>query len=186
MTKAFDFDNWGSWGVIDLYDDTRAALEKALKSGRKFDSGWHGFKKEIASMRVSRDENRVIVECSAEMDDYQDGALIDDCLTSEEMERMTDDMYERILDALDSESMFSTNAYNRSDCYEKNPTVEGIVETAGMMLDNCERELNESFKFCIRTTLSVLYEGESEEKLAEITEARIKELVGEEETEELP
>ena len=184
MTKAFDFDDWGSWGPLDLYDGPKAALEKAIESGEEFDTGWHGFKKETESMRVQRDVNCVTVECEAEMDDYQEGELIDDCLTSEEMDRMTDEMYEIIIDELDSETAFSTNAYNRSDCYEKNPTVEGIIETAGIMLDNCERELNESFKFCIRTTLSVLYEGESEEKIAEIVEARIKELVGEEETED--
>lgn len=55
------------WGASDWYDDKRTELIAAITSGKCFDTGWHGCKKEILSTCISRVDG--IVECSVSVSD---------------------------------------------------------------------------------------------------------------------
>lgn len=157
----FDFYNWGSWGITgdasDLYADSRKELEDALNSGEDFDTDWHGFKKELESMRVSRKNGRITVEVSAEMDSlWESGDLVWDCVTDEEADRITDD----IVDAVREELMWSDFREESSDM-EVLPTdasIDDIMRSAKYMIDLCNQELHDSFLMCMDATLTILYD----------------------------
>ena len=156
----FDFNNWGSWGITgdasDLYADSGKELEDALNSGEDFDTDWHGFKKELESMRVSRKNGRIIVEVYAETDSiYEDSALIFDCVTDEEAERITEEMIDAIREELNW-----TDYREGSEEMEWLPTdasLDDIMRSAREMIDICNQELHDSFLMCMDATLTILY-----------------------------
>lgn len=55
-------------GLADWYDEHEAALAKALKGKRDFNTGWYGSKHEIASARITRRKGKVVVEVSVSDD----------------------------------------------------------------------------------------------------------------------
>lgn len=88
--------DFGHYGIfIDdcmFYSDVKEALIAALESGEDFDTGWHGFKKELQSMRISAEGKEITVCVDAFCDDPD--ALVWDC---EESEGITDEQYRDIL-----------------------------------------------------------------------------------------
>ena len=97
----FDFDDCGSWGVGDFYDGNEGELRKAIESGEPFDTGWHGFKKEIQSMRIHRDETEVEVQVSAAMDEvFEQEDLFCDFLEDNEFDLLTDEVIDKVRDYL--------------------------------------------------------------------------------------
>lgn len=159
--EGFDFEDWGSWGVTDFYDETREELESALKSGKPFNTGWHGAKKELESMQIVRDYENTVVCVHAYMDElYEQSDLINDCLTDDESNRITDDMIDEIRDVC----MFSdcVDECDESETLPLDASLEDIEKCASKLLDLCEKRLKDSFQMCIGITLSILY-GESDE-----------------------
>lgn len=154
---SFDFDDWGSWGIGDFYKGNDAELRSAIESGKCFDTGWHGFKKELESFRVRRDNEGIMVEVLAYMDSaFEDTGLILDGITDEEAELLTDDMIEEIREYLYADTEFSDEAYD----YEKLPataTFEDIMKSAKDLMNTCHDRLHDSFLSCAGTTLYVLY-----------------------------
>lgn len=69
-TTNFNYRNGdgAKWGPGDWYDDFRAELVRALKTGKDFDTGWYGVKKEIQSARIRRDGSKLWVEVSVSND----------------------------------------------------------------------------------------------------------------------
>lgn len=55
-------------GISDLYPTHQKLVERALKSGKPFDTGWYGSKKEIASGRIYSDGKTVTCEASVSDD----------------------------------------------------------------------------------------------------------------------
>ena len=52
------------WGAADFYDDTRAHILAAVRSGLNFDTDWLACKKEPVSTRIERTGNRTSVTVS--------------------------------------------------------------------------------------------------------------------------
>ena len=168
-----DFDDWGSWGVGDMYADSEKILREAVAGGERFDSGWHGWKKELQSMRVQRTEDEVIVETSMYMDDLEDYAIICDCLTDEEERKITDEQLEAIANALDEMFLDFRTEVNESEKLPVDATYEEIMAKAEECMDYCERCLKESFHLCIGITLSELYKDMEYHELIELINERI-------------
>ena len=150
-----EFDDWGSWGVGDMRNSEQI-LRDAIASGDRFTTGWHGWKKELQSMCIERTEDEVIVSTSAYMDDLEDFAIISDCLTNEEEEKITEEQYEAIRDAL-FECMEFITEEEESETLPVTATYEEIMAKADECMDYCERRLKEAFHLCIGITLSELY-----------------------------
>ena len=155
----FDFDDWGSWGVGDFYNGNEEELRKAIESGKPFDTGWHGFKKEIQSMRVCRDESGVEVQVFAAMDSaLEQYDLFCDFLEDDELELLTDEVVEKIRDYL---YMGDYVEETEDSITLQNPTFDDVMKAASKCANYCEQRLHDSFIECIGTTLYVMYENDS-------------------------
>lgn len=178
-TFDFNFDdwNWGSWGVGDFYDGNEKKLRDAIDSGKPFDTDWHGFKKELQSMRIQRTESKVIVSVSEYMDDLEDYALILDCLTDEEEQKITEEQLEEIRNQLYylCWSEFTTETSEEEEL-PVNATFEQIMDKAVELIDACGRQLETSFHNCIGVTLSVLYDGMESSELMNLIDERIEKI----------
>ena len=169
---SYEFYDWGSWGVGDMYDGNERLLKEVIASGDRFTTGWHGWKKELQSMCIERTEDEVIVSASAYMDDLEDYAIISDCLTSEEEEKITEEQYEAIRDALFECMEFRTEE-EESETLPVTATYEEIMAKAEECMDYCERCLKESFHLCIGVTLSELYKDMEYHELEKLISERI-------------
>lgn len=173
--KSFD---WGFWGITgypyDLYEDVEQELREAIESGEPFDTDWHGFKKELDSMRIYRENNgEIVVEVSAYMDSvYEDAMLIYDCLTPEEEKLLTDTMIDEILDKLPWGEF--VEEIEDSDILPPDSTIEDVMKKANELINECNDRLLESYKICIGITLNVLYGYPEDQSFIEkrINEAR--------------
>ena len=164
----FDFGDWGKWGVGDFYEEIEKKLRDVIRSGKTFDTGWHGYRKEIESFRVQRTNEEVIVSCSSAIDEvFEQSDLFSDFLTEEEMEMLTDEKMDEIRDCLLFDC-FSGEAV----CTESLPVdadFDAIMASAGNLIHECHAQDNEHFRYAIATTLQVLY-GDSEDTLNKIAE----------------
>ena len=155
----FDFMNWGSWGIGDFYDAAYKELKEAIESGNGFDTCWHGWKKEIQSMRISRDGGKILVEVSQEMDDMPD--LVYDCCLDDEEERLTDEMIEEITDALAMENEF--NIWDKQEEYlPADASIDDVIGKAQELMQYCGDFLKDAYRIAIGTTLQVLYPDKQE------------------------
>lgn len=166
------FNEWGSWGVGDFHEKPMLTLKEAIAKGKPFDTGWHGWTKELQSMRILQKGDSVHVFCHAYMDDpYGDHELLGDFLEEGEWEKIDD---EETLDWLEGE-FFMYDIFDSADEEDVLPygsSFEDIIKRAGELMKSCENRLNESFRQCIRITLTRIYgEGDDAKK---IIEERIK------------
>lgn len=69
-----------NWGVADFYDDVRKTLREAFDSGEDFQTQWLPCKKEVRSVRYTRQNLFVTIEVCCEMDDLSNGDLIQDAV----------------------------------------------------------------------------------------------------------
>ena len=151
----FDFDDWGSWGVGDFYDGNEEELRKAIESGEPFDTGWRGFKKEIQSMRIHRDETGVEVQVSAAMDEvFEQEDLFYDFLEDDEYELLTDEVVDEVRDYL---CMGDFVEETEDSITLQNPTFDDVMKAASECADYCDERLHDSFLECIGTTLYIMY-----------------------------
>ena len=151
------------WGLTDLYERNEKILRKAIESGERFDTGWVGCKKEIRSMRICRDDDGMIVECSASMDSaLEELDLFTDFLTNEECERLTDDLVEQIRDMLYGGEFVEEITYN--DKLPVTATYDEVMKKVEDLEQQCEDTLTESFHECIGATLWVMYPDMPEEE----------------------
>lgn len=171
MEHTFDFIDWGSWGLGDFYADREKELRDAIASGRPFDTGWHGWKKELQSMRIKRTKYGTNVFVNMCMDSIDDYALIFDCLTDDEEDRITYEQCEEIVNDL-WWSEFTTDA-NATESLPVDATFDDIVKKAHELMDICNDRLKASWHLCIDVTLTILYEGTGN-NLENMIEERIK------------
>ena len=152
----FDFNDWGSWGVGDFYDGNEEELRKAIEAGEPFDTGWHGFKKELQSMRICRDDNSVTVSVGEYMDEaLAEADLFYDFLTDDECDLLTDEMIDEIREYLWMGDFVEET--EESEELPVNATFEQVMEKASELMDVCSETLHNSFMECIGTTLYVMY-----------------------------
>lgn len=159
------FNEYGDCGHCGLYNDVDCLykdfaddLRIAISSGEPFDTGWHGFKKELESMKVTRKSKNddIIVEVSAYMDSaYEDAALIYDCLTNEESKNLTDSMIEEIRNELDFTDFREET--EEMEFISPESSLEDVIKTASDLIRYCNNELHECYLMCMEVTLSVLY-----------------------------
>ena len=77
--KAFANGDGAHCGLTDWYEDKEKALKRAIKSGRPFDTGWYGSKKEIASARICYEgTGNCVVEVSVSDDFDTEGTGTDE------------------------------------------------------------------------------------------------------------
>jgi len=77
--KAFQSGDGAHCGLADWYPSKEAALRRALKARRPFDTGWYGSKKEIASARISSVDGKTVdveVSVSDDFDTCGNGCAI--------------------------------------------------------------------------------------------------------------
>ena len=154
----FDFDDWGSWGVGDFYNGNEEELRNAIESGEEFDTGWHGFKKEIQSMKISRGEDCIEVCVFEEMDDvFEQYDLFCDFLEDDEFDLLTDEKVDEIRDYLCMGDF--VQEIEDSCILPKDATFEDVMGKAEECANYCSERLHESFLECIGTTLYLLYEN---------------------------
>ena len=159
--EYFDFDDWGKWGIVDFLPHAEEKLRAALNSGKTFNTGWHGCVKEIESMCIRKDAEHITISCSTSMDEvFEQEDLFSDFLTEEEMEKLTDDLVDEIRDAL-IWGEFSEDA--REDVQiDPDSDFDTVVRQAERLMQECRDRLDDYFRECISTTLSIMY-GESDE-----------------------
>lgn len=158
--ESFKFYDWGHYGITDeaLYDEAKAALKSAIDSGKYFDTGWHGSKKEIPTMQIRRMEDGIEVCVHDEMDDvFDEYDLFYDFLTDEEMEMLDEDKADEIRDCLEWGDFYNEISY--TELLPSNASYDDVMATVAELEDDCERTLKNSFNQCIATTLHVLYDG---------------------------
>lgn len=68
VKAAFASGDGAHCGLGDWYPEKEKALARAIRSGKPFDTGWYGSKKEIASARIYSDGKTVQVEASVSDD----------------------------------------------------------------------------------------------------------------------
>lgn len=152
----FDFYDWGSWGVGDLYNGNEELLKNALESGEDFDTEWHGFKKELESMRITRDSEGITVYVSACMDSaLEELDLIMDGITEEEAKKLTDEIVEEIREYL-YEDMEYCEECDDSETLPATATYEEIMAKATELIDGLHEQLHRSFRYCTWITLYIL------------------------------
>ena len=161
VRSAFDFNDWGHYGIYDgkdMFYDNGQELSMFLESNIEFDTRWHGFKKEIQSMRVQRVFDKgIIVSVHEEMDDaIEQCDLICDCLTDEEEELLTDEMIEEIRELLMEDVEFSSEE-TATEIIAEDATLEDVLKTATELSELCGNKLHESFLSCMAITLDVVY-----------------------------
>lgn len=74
FSETFSRGDLTKWGASDFYDDKREELVAALASGKPFDTGWGGCKKEILTSRVFSDGKTLTCEVSVS-DDFDTEGL---------------------------------------------------------------------------------------------------------------
>ena len=171
---AWDFDDWGSWGIGDMRNG-EDELRKAIESGECFDTGWHGWKKEIQSMRIQRTEENFVIECYMEMDSaLEQWDLFSDFLTDEEQERLTDEKVDEIREYLYEGEYVEEITYD--DRLPVTATYEEIMRKAEELMQDCDDRLTDSFHECIGDTLWVLYPDMPENEKIDMISDRIEEV----------
>lgn len=73
--KAFKSGDGAHCGLTDWYPEKEAALAEALASGKPFDTGWYGSKKEIASARIWSDDGKMVRVEASVSDDFDTHGL---------------------------------------------------------------------------------------------------------------
>lgn len=156
----FDFYDWGKWGVGDFYNGNEELLKNALSSGEDFDTNWHGFKKELESMRIAKDSNGVTVSVSAYMDSaLEEWDLICDGISEDEEAMLTEDIVEEIREALYRAmwaDMYCEECENTA-VLPASATFDEIIAKASELMEGCYNKLHESFRLCAWNTLYILY-----------------------------
>lgn len=91
--------NAGHWGLGDLYPSAKENLEKIVKSGKPYNTGFFGSKKDESSARIINNGKEITVEVVRYMDGDDDPAELiydamndDDIFSETEIEEMVDDM----------------------------------------------------------------------------------------------
>ena len=153
----FDFGDWGSWGIGDFYNGNEEALRSAIESGNNFDTGWHGYKKELQSMRIFRDEDGITVSVYEYMDEvFEQAELFYDFLTDEEAEILTDEMIEEIREYLEMGDF--VEEIEDEETIPSDATFDQVMSKAKELMQACSDRLHESFLECIAVTLAILYD----------------------------
>lgn len=144
MNNRFDFNDWGHYGVLPeedcLYENTAEILKQALASGEDFDSGWHGFKKELECMRIERVNGVVIVEVYTFMDDFEDlffDADADDL--TEEQAKYVQDLWN---DSLECATEYS-DSWQITD---PTPSLMRVLVVANDLMRDCGEKLDWAFE----------------------------------------
>lgn len=73
--KAFTSGDGAHCGLADWYPEKEKALASALKSGKPFDTGWYGSKKEIASARIYSDDGKTVMVEVSVSDDFDTSGM---------------------------------------------------------------------------------------------------------------
>lgn len=175
-----DFDDWGSWGIGDFYDKPEALLKEALASGERFDTGWHGYKKELETMRIQRAEDKTIVSVHAYHDEWSHGdSLFYDALPEGEEGKVTDDMIEEIRGSLYDMMPDSNDEFDLEEDLPDDASFDDIISKAKELIAGCNQSLEEAFHMCISQTYYVLYYGHEHRSMDEVNnmiQERIREL----------
>ena len=168
----FDFDDWGKWGICDFYPEAEEKLREVIKSGKTFNTGWHGCRKEIENMCIQKDAEYITISCSTSMDEvFEQYDLFSDFLTNEEMEKLTDELADNIREVLaDPWCDFSEDSEGNVQI-PVGSDFDTIVCQAEELMQKCKDRLDDYFRVCISITLSAIY-GDSEET-EKIIEERI-------------
>ena len=168
MNMAFDFDDWGRWGFVDLDYDSEAELRTAIASGQPFDTGWHGFRKTEYSMRIQRSAGGTTVSVYDCMDSaLGQWDLFCDFLNNDELERLTDEMVDQIREDLYMGDFIEE--IEEEETLPADATFDEIMKKVGELIDFCGNRLEDAFRECISITLYEMY-GPSDETLNLINE----------------
>lgn len=145
MKNWEDFYDFGHYGIFDeencFYPEVLERLKADLASGKNFDSGWGGFKKELQDIRIQAVGDEITVSVSAYMDDVED--LIFDCENSDDL---TDDDVNYILQ-LWHENIDATTETKETETIPRNGTVKDIVRCATELAKICDATLTDSFYY---------------------------------------
>ena len=160
--EGFEFEAWGKWGISTdedcLYEKPRNELLQALASDKPFNTGWHGFTKELESMRIIRDNAALHLFVYSYMN--EDADIFSEFLSEEELAMLTEEKISAIRERL-TLTDFSENVENREDL-PLNASYEEILEKAEKLMIECHKTLDSNYCDCIRATMFALY-GETEE-----------------------
>ena len=135
----------GHYGIFDepecFYPKCREHLQKDLEEGRDFDTGWHGFKKELQSIRIKAVGESIILSICVYMDEMPD--LIYDC---DGGENLTDEQIELVEEIWYGNPDAATEEMESREI-PRTSTMQELLNEAVNMSFKCQIALDESFDF---------------------------------------
>lgn len=144
---GFNWENIGDFGHYGIFDGEDAfyqniykEIQHELSSNKDFNTGWHGFKKQLEGLKLSAFGDTILVEVSAYCDDMPYD-LISDC---DEGDKLTDDEIDYIYDMYCNSPEFNTE-YTESGELPRSATIHDILQLASSLVDSCQSSLNETF-----------------------------------------
>lgn len=154
MKKWDEVNDFGHYGIFDepyyFYDDVKEMIENDLRSGKDFDTGWHGFKKEIEAIRIHAVGDVICIGVYGGMDEMPE--LIYDC---DGAEKLTEEQEEKIQHIWDLELWTKTEDVRKIEV-SRNSTINEIVKAATKALREIDSELKECFEFLEGTVKEML------------------------------
>lgn len=160
---VLDFGHYGIYAGEDaLYDHNLEALKKELASGKDFNTGWHGFKKEIESLKVSAFGSKITVEVAASCDEMPYD-LVSDCDGGDDL---TDDEIDEVYN-LYCGNFEATTDTDASGELDRSATVMDILTLASELMDGCQNTLHETYEFVQGCVTECLNGRETENNKAE-------------------
>lgn len=155
MNSWSDVNDFGHYGITNsedtFYPNVLEMITKELLSGNDFDTGWHGFKKELESMRIEACGDTITVCVHCYCDDMPD-ELISDC---DNYELLTDKQIDEIMDYYCNDNYYNTE-YTESETLPRTATLEEILNVATNISNDLTNRLNETYEFVNNTVQQIL------------------------------
>jgi len=155
MNSWSDVNDFGHYGITNsedaFYPNVLEMITEELLSGNDFDTGWHGFKKELESMRIEACGDTITVCVHCYCDDMPD-ELISDC---DNYELLTDKQIDEIMDYYCNDNYYNTE-YTESETLPRTATLEEILNVATNISNDLTNRLNETYEFVNNTVQQIL------------------------------
>ncbi len=147
--SIYDFGHYGICSDhLCLYQENNVQLIQDLTSGQDFDTGWHGFKKELQSMRIRAHGQHIRIYISVWCDDLEDLISTDSQRGCELSEAQYEEVC-RLCEDLPTQLMLDRSI-------PRNSKLLDVLSAAAELADLADKELDDTFQKVTQTIDTVL------------------------------